>query len=174
VRYLFAIVLLFTLAWLPAGGQKNTPITGPSKAGFTAPILLSPTVTISTPNHCDELNGFVKFTATIDAFGIPHTLKVLQTSDWRLVDFATELVEAQRFKPGAVNGSATAVAVELTVGLHTCAQRQRHPTGDNFYQFTLRAHPLCLATCFGPLRRFNLAHPWNVEVLRVLLRSAGA
>src|SRR5665213_3199117 len=21
-----------------------------------------------------------------------------------------------------------------------------------------------LATCFGPLRRFNLAHPWNVEV----------
>ena len=23
---------------------------------------------------------------------------------------------------------------------------------------------LLLATCFGPLRRFNLAHPWNVEV----------
>jgi hypothetical protein len=25
------------------------------------------------------------------------------------------------------------------------------------------AHALLLATCFGPLRRFNLAHPWNVE-----------
>ena len=31
-------------------------------------------------------------------------------------------------------------------------------------------HYLCggskvlLATCFGPLRRFNLAHPWNVDV----------
>ncbi len=27
---------------------------------------------------------------------------------------------------------------------------------------------LRLATCFGPLRRFNLAHPWNVEVERVV------
>ncbi len=33
---------------------------------------------------------------------------------------------------------------------------------------------LLLATCFGPLRRFNLAHPWNVDVERIVFGSAGA
>jgi len=31
-----------------------------------------------------------------------------------------------------------------------------------------------LASWFGPLRRFILAHPWNVRVERVLFRSAVA
>ncbi len=29
---------------------------------------------------------------------------------------------------------------------------------------SFRGRFVLLATCFGPLRRFNLAHPWNVEV----------
>jgi len=33
---------------------------------------------------------------------------------------------------------------------------------------------LRLATWFGPLRRFILAHPWNVRVEWVVFRSAGA
>ena len=33
---------------------------------------------------------------------------------------------------------------------------------------------LLLASWSGPLRRFNLAHPWNVEVSRVVFGSAGA
>jgi TonB family protein len=130
------------LAWLPAGGQQNTLATRQPGAGLIPPILLSPTVTVSTPKHCDDLNGVVKFAATIDAAGLPHALKTLEASDRRLIVFATELVEAQKFKPGVIDGSATAVAVELTLGLHTCAQREKHPTGDNFYQFTLRAHPM--------------------------------
>jgi predicted HicB family RNase H-like nuclease len=150
MRYVFAIASLFMLAWLPAGGQQNTLAIRPPGAGLTAPTLLSPTVTVSTPKHCDEFNGVVKFGATIDAVGLPHALKTLEASDRRLVGFATELVEAQRFKPGVIDGSATAVAVELTVGLHTCAQRGKHPTDDNFYQFTLRAHPLIALAVVAP------------------------
>lgn len=38
----------------------------------------------------------------------------------------------------------------MTVGLHTCAQRGKHPTDDNFYQFTLRAHPLIALAVVAP------------------------
>jgi TonB family protein len=150
MRYVFAIAYLFMLAWLPAGGQQNTLAIRPPGAELTAPSLVSPTVTVSTPKHCDEFNGVVKFAATIDAVGLPHALKALEASDRRLIGFATELIQAQRFKPGVVNGLPTAVAVELTVGLHTCAQREKHPTDDNFYQFTLRAHPLIAMAMVAP------------------------
>lgn len=142
MRCTFAIAFLLMNPWLTAGGQQNTPALGPPGAGIAAPVLLSPSVTVSTPKHCDELNGVVKFAATIDAAGLPRALKTMEASDRRLIVFATELVEAQRFKPGVIDGSATAVDVELTVGLHTCAQREKHPTNDNFYQITLHAHPL--------------------------------
>jgi TonB family protein len=150
MRYVFALVLLFVLAWRPAAGQQNAQVVRPVGAGLTAPVLLPPALTVSTPKHCDELDGVVKFAATIDAAGFPQKLKMLTTSDHRLTGFATELVEAQRFKPGAIDGSPTAVAIELTVGLHTCAQREKHPTDGNFYQFTLRAHPLIALAVAAP------------------------
>jgi len=150
MRYIFAIISLIMLGWLPAGGQKNTAPARPAGTGLTAPILLVPTETISSPKHCDEFNGVVKFAATIDAAGTPHTLKVLEASDRRLVGFATELVEAQHFKPGVIDGSSKAVAVELTVGLHTCALREKNPSDDNFYQFTLRAHPMIALAVVAP------------------------
>lgn len=150
MRYVFAIASLFLLAWLPVGGQQNTLVIRPPGAGLTAPILLSPTVTVSMPKHCDEFNGVVKFAGTIDAVGLPHALTTLEASDRRLIGFATELVQAQRFRPGIIDGLPTAVAVELTVGLHTCAQREKHQTDGNFYQFTLRAHPLIALAVVAP------------------------
>jgi TonB family protein len=142
MRYVFAFTFLFMLTGLYAVGQQNTLAIHPAGSEVTAPILLPTTAIVSKPKHCDALNGLVKFGATIDAAGIPSAVKTLDASDRRLIVFATGFVEAQRFKPGTIDGSATAVAVELTVGLQTCAQSEKHPTDDNFYQFTLRAHPL--------------------------------
>jgi TonB family protein len=139
MRYVFAIASLLILTWLPAEAQ-----------GLTPPVLLSQTVAVSTPKHCDQLNGLVKFAATIDANGFPRALKTLEASDWRLIGFATELVQAQRFKPGVIDGLAAAVAVELTVGLRTCAQREKHPTDENFYKLTLSAHPLIAMEMVAP------------------------
>jgi TonB family protein len=150
MRCVFAVAPLFVLAWLPAVGQQDALATRPDGAGLIAPVLLPPTLTISTPKRCDELDGVVRFAATIDSSGLPHELNALAASDRRLIAFATELVEAQRFKPGTINGSNVAVAIRLTVGLHTCAQRERHPTGDNFYRFTLRAHPLIVLAVAAP------------------------
>jgi len=148
MRYGFVLAILLT--WLPAVGQQNAQAISSTSAVLTTPVLLTPNVTVSTPKHCDELDGVVKLAAVIDAVGHPQALKTLEASDRRLVGFATELVQAQRFKPGTIDGSATAVAVELTVGLHTCTEREKHPTGDNFYRFTLRAHPLIALAVVAP------------------------
>jgi len=142
MSYELALVSVLVLTCLPATSQKNAQDIPTTGAKSTAPILLPQVLTISTPKHCDELDGVVKFAAKIDANGLPQGLKVLEASDRRLQGFATELIEAQRFKPGTLDGLNTAVSVELTVGLHTCAQREKHPTDGNFYRFTLRAHPL--------------------------------
>jgi TonB family protein len=150
MQYKFVLIAVFLLMWLPAAGQQNAQVIPSAGAELTAPVLLPPSATVSTPKHCDELDGVVKFAAMIDAAGLPESLKMLEASDRRLVGFAMELVEAQRFKPGTIDGSNTAVAVELTVGLHTCAQREKHPTDDNFYRFTQRAHPLIALAVVAP------------------------
>jgi TonB family protein len=150
MRYVFVLVPLIVAGWLHASGQQNTPALRPAGMGPTAPVLLPPTLTISTPKHCGELDGVVKFAAMIDTAGLPRGLRTLDTSDRRLIDFATEVVETQRFKPGTIGGSPTAVAVELTVGLHTCTQREKHPTDGNFYQFTLRTHPVIALAVAAP------------------------
>jgi len=139
-----AVVLapLLVAAWLPIAGQQNAPIVLRAGAEITAPILLPSAPTVSTPKHCDELDGIVKFAATVDTAGIPHELKEIEASDRRLVDFATELAEAQHFKPATLDGSPTTVFIELTVGLHTCAQREKDPADPDFYRLSLRAHPL--------------------------------
>ena len=150
MRCIFALAPLLVFAWLPAAGQQNADAILPTVEGLTAPVLQPSNLTVSTPKHCDELDGVVKFAGVVDTSGIPHELKTIEASDRRLIDFATEVVEAQRFKPGILNGAPTAVAIELTVGLHTCAQPEKHLADGDFYQFTLRAHPMIALTVVAP------------------------
>jgi TonB family protein len=142
MRYMFLLAPLFLFTCIPAFGQQDTQASRSTGDEATAPALLAPSLTITLPKHCDALDGVVKLAATIDETGLAHALKTLDGSDPRLAGFATQLIEEQRFKPGTIHGAATAVAVELTVGLHTCAQRQKHPTDGEFYELTLRAHPM--------------------------------
>ena len=150
MRYGFAITTLLVLCWLPATGQQGGDVIGTTEPEVTAPVLLPSTPAVSNPKHCDELDGVVKFAATIDTAGVPQNLKALEVSDRRLVGFATEIVGGQRFEPATIDGSPTTANVQLTVGLHTCAQREKHPTAESFYRFTLRAHPLIALTVAAP------------------------
>jgi TonB family protein len=142
MRLIFVYATFFMLAWMPAAGQRKADTASPAAAALIAPVLLPTDVTVSMPKHCEELDGIIQLDAVIDAAGRPHELKALRASDPRLIGFATEVIEAQRFVPGTIQGAPTAVAIELTVGLQTCAEREKHPTNNNFYQFTLRAHPM--------------------------------
>ncbi|MGD0346456.1 MAG: energy transducer TonB [Terracidiphilus sp.] len=150
MRVVFALVALIVAGWLPAAGQQSASEVRHTGIGPTAPALLPFTLTVSTPKHCNELDGVIKFAALVDTAGTPQKLRVLEASDRRLIGFATEVVEAQRFKPATMDGSPTAAQIELTLGLHTCAQREKHPTGEDFYQFTLRAHPLIALAVVAP------------------------
>lgn len=160
----FALVPLFVLAWLPVAGQQNIPARHQAGEGLTAPVLLPPTLKVSAPKHCEELDGVVKFAATIDAAGLPHELKSLEASDHRLIGFATEIVQAQRFKPATMDGSPTSVPIELTIGLHTCTQREKHPVDGSFYQFTLRAHPLIALAVVAPAAAPEVVSATRTEV----------
>ena len=163
MRYVYALGSLFVLAWLPAAGQQDVRTIRSTGTELTAPVLLPSTLPISTPKHCEELDGMIKFAATVDAKGIPRELKTLESSEGRLIGFASEVVEAQRFKPASLDGSPTAAAIELTVGLHTCAQREEHPTNGDFYQFTLRAHPLIALAVVAPPAAQEIAPAAHTE-----------
>jgi len=160
MRYVFAFALFFVLGLPPSAGQQDVNTI---RAGLTAPIPLPSAPTVSTPKHCDELDGIVKFAAMVDPTGLPQELKALEASDRRLIGFATEVLQSQRFKPATLDGSPTKAAIELTVGLHTCAQREKHPTGDSFYQFTLRAHPLIALTVVAPPAAQEIAPAAHTE-----------
>ena len=155
----FALVPLIALAWLPATAQQNAGANRPLGAEVAAPVLLPATVAVSTPKHCEELDSVVKFTATIDTAGVPRELKALEASDRRLTGFATEIAQALRFKPASMDGSPTAVPVGLTVGLHTCAEREKHSADGHFYDFTLRAHPLIALAVVEPPAPRSVAVP---------------
>jgi TonB family protein len=163
MRCKFLLIPLFLLVWLPVVAQQDTQPIRPAGAGSAAPVLLSPSLTVSAPKHCDELDGVVKFAAIVDAAGLPRELKMIEASDRRLAGFATKLVAAQRFKPGIVDGSTAPVAVELTVGLHTCAQREKHPADGDFYQLALRAHPLIALKVVVPAAEQRIGSPSLAE-----------
>lgn len=142
MRFILVLGSLCLFTCLKAACLQNADAIHPAADVLTAPVLEPSNIAVSTPKHCDELDGVVKFSGVIDTAGLPHELRVLDASDSRLVGFATQVMESQHFKPATLKGSPVRAAVQWTVGLHTCAEQQKHPTGGNFYQFTLRAHPL--------------------------------
>jgi TonB family protein len=160
MRYEFVAVTILLLTGQSAAGHQNTQPILQGVAGLAAPVPLPSAFSITPPKKCEELDGVVKFAAVISAAGMPEALETLGSSDARLVNFATELVKSQRFKPGTTYGANTAVAVELTVGLHTCAQREKRPIDGDFYRFTLRAHPpIALAVAASQTARDTVSTP---------------
>jgi TonB family protein len=86
----------------------------------------------------------------MDAKGVPHDVRVLRSDDSRLSNLAIGLVEAQQFKAGTDNGATVAAAIELTVGLHTCAQKAKAIEGNEKYELILHAHPFIAISVSSP------------------------
>lgn len=147
-----AFALAVLLASSLANSQQPMPATASPAAnlqavfyagpGVTAPQILAPEVSISRPKHCDELNGVVKLSAVVESNGIPRNIKALYSDDARLDNFAAGFIAAQQFKAGTHNGTAAAVAIEMTVGLHVCAPRMKAAGKQDSNQLILLAHPI--------------------------------
>lgn len=119
--------------------QQAVYFAGPD---VTAPVLLSPAMSVTVPKRCIERNGVVRFSAVVSADGVPRDITTVHSDDARLNAFALRLVETQRFKPGLYKGVPSSVAIELTLGMQTCVSTTKHATDSEEETLTLRAHPL--------------------------------
>jgi len=108
----------------------------------TAPVLLPSAVPVSEPKRCAEMNGVVRLSAVVCVDGIPQNIKTIHSDDHRLSSLASQLVGTLRFKPGLYKRVPKPVAIELTIGLQTCAEQKRHKTASDDLALTLHAHPL--------------------------------
>jgi TonB family protein len=154
VRRDFALVLVALLLPAFAAGQETaepTPrpaLAQPAKVpvhyagpGVIAPILYPQSVSISSPRHCNAINGVVEFSALVDENGLPRSMQIVRSDDARLNNFAIELVAAQRFKPGTFNGIPAAVAISLKAALHTCALPMKKKSAQEDAVLNLTSHP---------------------------------
>jgi len=160
-EFTFALIALLPASFA-TGQQPGTPVPRPAIAqppnvtvyyagpGVTAPELFPPSVSISVPRHCIELNGVVKLSALIDENGIPRDIQTLQSDDARLSDFAVAFIAEQRFKPGTYNNSPAAVEVALTAALHTCALPTKKKSIEENATLTLSSHPFLDVAVLAP------------------------
>ena len=153
---------LLLLAALAAGQQPGTPTPRPALAqppsvtvyyagpNVTAPELYPPTVSISVPRRCIDLDGVVKLSALVDENGVPRDIQTLQSDDARMNDFAAALLAEQRFKPGTYNNSPAAVAIAVTAALHTCLLPTKKKLAEENTLLSLRSHPFIKVTVLAP------------------------
>ena len=151
----FPLIALICAA--PSPAQQPAPATAPPIAatnstaaqtvyyagpGVTAPQLLPLAVSVSLPDPCNQLNGMVRLSATVDSTGAPHNVAVIRADDPLLGSFAVSLLSDGHFKPGTSTAPPAAVAIELTVGLETCAVQVKKGKDRGQYTLMLHAHPL--------------------------------
>ncbi len=161
-RELAAALPLMLLAAIATGQQPGTPTPRPALAqppsvavhyagpGVTAPVLYPPTISISVPRRCINLDGVVKLSALVDENGVPRDIQTLQSDDARLSDFAAALIAEQRFKPGTYNNSLAAVAIAVTAALHTCVLPTKKKLTEENTTLTLRSHPFIGIAVLAP------------------------
>ena len=142
MKCVLTVCLLLSGITLPLHAQMDSQIELTAKASQVAPTLLPQEVEVHKKSDCDRASGYFTFSETIDATGNASSLALIDASDSRLADFATEIVRAQKYKPAQIDGVNAAASVELTVSLHACAWRVKHSDAGNLYKFTLNAHPL--------------------------------
>lgn len=108
--------------------------------GVTAPELLSDFSPIRKPHHCEELDRTVKLAAVIDASGTPQEVRILEADEAAISDFAANLVESEKFRPGSYNGAPSAMAIDITLEFKTCVQF-RKVSGEKTDKIVLRDPP---------------------------------
>ncbi len=154
MRREFTLALLsFLTGTFATGQQPDSPTPHPAIAqpanvtvyyagpGVTAPVLFSPTISISVPRPCIKLDGVVKLSALVDDNGVPRDIQMLHSDDARLSGFAVAFIAAQRFKPGTYNDKPAAIEIAVTAALHTCALPAKKNTPQEDTTLTLSSHP---------------------------------
>lgn len=132
--------------------QTNVYSPGPD---VTAPELLPFNVPINPPRSCDQkVDGKVSLFLLVDETGMPRDAMFLKPLANDLDKLALQIVGADRFKPGAHEGTPVVVEQSLEVGLKGCIEETVDSAGKKSLQLRLRALPEQeLGTPVGPLSK---------------------
>jgi TonB family protein len=151
-REFAAALSVFLTAALATAQQPDTPTPRPAITqsanvtvhyagpGVTAPELLSSSILIYSPRHCNHYDGIANLSAVVDDNGLPRNIN-FQSGDPRLANVAIGILTEERFKPGTYNGAQAATAVAATIGMQTCMLPIKNADPGESDEYTLRSHP---------------------------------
>ena len=160
-REIAAALLVFLPAALATGQQPETPTQRPAivqpanvtvyyaGTGVTTPELLSSSISISSPRHCNPYDGIANLSAVVDDDGLPHNIN-FQSGDARLANVAIGIMTEERFKPGTHDGAQAATAIAVTIGIQTCMRPIKNADLGESYAYTLRSHPSIAIDILAP------------------------
>lgn len=157
MRRALLIALSVLIAAGATGGQQTTPSAPatPEQAppvrvkvyavgpDVTAPELLSPDQVPITTEKCKrKVDGEVTISVLIDAAGKPHIIWFIHPSDTALDQTASDIVDADRFKPATHDGVPVAVSQSVEVDLQSCVEETKDDAGKKAYRLMLRSQPV--------------------------------
>lgn len=122
-------------------GQPASASISYAGPGITAPELLPARSPTFHNRPCNRIDGAVTIAAIVDTDGTPRDVHILSTHFPDLDELATQIVVADRFKPGANIDGPTDVAVSIEVKMKTCAKSFQTGNGGEGFTPQLREQP---------------------------------
>jgi len=112
-------------------------------AGVTVPELIPSQWQTMAAGTCKEVrDGLVYLTFVVDAEGVTRDVVSEDTERTPLERMAERIVEADRFKPGSLNGQAVAVKIGVEVDIEGCIDLMEDDAGNRQQVFRLTAQPV--------------------------------
>ena len=112
-------------------------------AGVTVPELIPSQWQTMAAGTCKEVrDGLVYLTFVVDAEGVTRDVVSEDTERTPLERMAERIVEADRFKPGTLNGQAVAVKSGVEVNIEGCIDWMEDDAGNRQQVFRLTAQPV--------------------------------
>ncbi|WP_263352528.1 energy transducer TonB [Acidicapsa acidisoli] len=153
---LLSVTILMALALVPADAQEPNPsIAAPATDAVAErvkvyyggpevilPELLPPPESLKHDDECvRELKGYVKLSLLVDSEGRPRNVTFNRPQGNELDQLALLAAEADRFKPGTLNGVPVASAIIIEMRLHGCVVSTKDSPGNNRLALKFRNLP---------------------------------
>ena len=156
MRALWFIALFAVLGASFSSGQQAAPSVPPKSdsqparvkvytvgPGVIAPVLYPLNVTNISAGKCKKkVDGKVVFSVLVDETGMPRNIMFLQPRGWELDKLALQIVVADRFKPGTLDGIPVVVGQSVVLDLQTCVDEKKDNAGNKIDQLRLRSQPV--------------------------------
>jgi TonB family protein len=120
----------------------NVPKVYLAGPDVTAPELLPLELGPFSSEKCKKkVKGKYVFSLLVDKDGRSREVTLLEPLGTELGQYATKIVEADRFKPGIRDGAPVTVRESIEVNIHTCVEQTAEGIADKTYRLRLISQP---------------------------------